>query len=204
VKLIDRLAAAFKGQLKCSLAAPELTREVLNDVIAYLSDSGVFLPAFRHRIHRRFFGSHFVVTESGPFLLLGCYPSRFVTEWMVMHEIGHVLWHFYQPCRDPVFRRYFGAPTPDADDYHEIHKRLSWRGPVLHRTNLRPRGEPSPYGAAGGGDERFCELIGLMYSSDDGFHKPPSDLSSMWRACWANGLSRMTRKRLLTSIKARR
>lgn len=196
MKAFDKIIALFKRPIERRLANPERTRKILNEIIEYLGQSGIFLPDFRHRIYRKFSGSEF--KPSGPSLMLGCYTTRYITEWFVMHEIGHVLWHFYDPCRDRTFRRYFGAPMPKYEEYLDIHRQFSWKGPVLHKTGFRPQGEPSPYGEKGGGEERFCELIGLMYSSKHGFHKPPSDLRAMWRACWEHGLSRMTRKRLLS------
>lgn len=73
------------------------TRDVLHDVIEHLDACGVFLLDFHHVIHRRIGGSYSRDTASGYFLHLGCYPTRFVTEWWVMHEVGHVLWYFYEP-----------------------------------------------------------------------------------------------------------
>ena len=175
------------------LADPGLTREVFNDVLDHLARSGVFVPDFRHRIHHRFFGSYFTHTRRGPLLHLGCYPTLFSTEWFVMHEVGHVLWYFYEPCRKRAFKRFFGSPAPD--DYDDIHAKLSWRGPLLPDL-ARPQGEPSPYGAEGGGEERFCELIGLMYARGGFDRRPPRDLRRMWSAAWDNGLARMTRAKV--------
>jgi hypothetical protein len=189
MKIPDTISKAFKRQADEWLANSELTRAVFIDVLEYLNRSGVFVPPFRHRIQRRFFGSGFTDADRGPFLLLGCYPSRFATEWFVMHEVGHVLWHFYDPCRNRVFRQFFGSPLPD--DYDDIHERLSWRGP-LQAVTMRPSGEPSSYGAEGGGEERFCELIGFMYATGGFDRRPPRDLRATWHACWDHGLARMT------------
>jgi len=168
----------------------DLTRDVLNDVIEYLDDCDVFLPDFRHAIHTRVSGSYVSDTANGPFLHLGCYPTRFIAEWFVMHEVGHVLWHFYEPCCNRTFKRYFGAPMPD--NYDDIHRKLALYGPFAATLRLRPRGEPSAYGRDGGGEERFCELIGLMYATGGFDQRPPNDLRAMWRACWNHGLARMT------------
>lgn len=175
-------------------AMRELTREVLNDVIEYLDDCEVFLPDFRHAVHRHMGGSYVTRKASGCFLHLGCYPTRFVTEWWVMHEVGHILWHFYQPCRDRAFNRNFGVEAPD--DYEEIHRKLAFYGPLAHTLRLRPHGEPSPYGARGGGEERFCELIGLMYARGGFDQEPPGDLSALWNVCWNHGVARMTHDRI--------
>ncbi|MEI6236138.1 MAG: hypothetical protein WCT04_24040 [Planctomycetota bacterium] len=188
----DNFKGAFKRQAGRWLAKPELTRDIFNEVLDYLGRCSIFVPSFRHRIAHRFFGSHFIDADAGPFLLLGCYPSRFMTEWLVMHEVGHVLWHFYQPCRSRAFRRLFGVPQPN--DYSDIHERLSWYGPFM--PCVRPPGEPSFYGAEGGGEERFCELIGRMYATGGFDNRPPKDLSAMWNACWNHGLARMTHDKI--------
>jgi len=167
-----------------------LTHNVLSEVIEYLDERDVFVPDFRHAIHKRICGSYFSDAPAGPFLHLGCYPTRFIAEWWVMHEVGHVLWHFYEPCRDRKFAKYFGAPRPD--DYDDIHRKLAFYGPIAATLGLRPRGEPSPYGRDGGGEERFCELIGLMYATGGFDQHAPKDLQRMWSACWNNGLARMT------------
>jgi hypothetical protein len=170
------------------------TRDVLTDVIEYLDDCDVFLPDFRHAIHRRIGGSYVSDNAFGCFLHLGCYPTRFIAEWWVMHEIGHVLWYFYEPCRHPTFKRYFGAEQPD--NYDDIHRKLSFYGPLATRVGLRSHGEPSSYGAQGGGEERFCELIGLMYATGGFDQRPPNDLEAMWSVCWNHGLARMTHDKI--------
>lgn len=172
----------------------DMTRDVLSDVVEYLDACDVFVPDFRHAIHRSIGGSYVSDTPSGCFLHLGCYPTRFVAEWWVMHEIGHVLWHFYQPCRNATFKRYFGAEMPD--NYDDIHRKLAFYGPIATTVRLRPRGEPSPYGAQAGGEERFCELIGLMYTTGGFDQRPPKDLNTIWRACWNHGLARMTHDKI--------
>lgn len=191
MNLPKAIAKVFKRQADRWFANPELTRDIFNEVLDYLDRCNVFVPPFRHRINQRFFGSHFIDADAGPFLLLGCYPSRFVTEWFVMHEVGHVLWHFYQPCRNRAFRQLFGSPEPD--DYFDIHMRLSWRGPF--RPRARPPGEPSFYGAEGGGEERFCELIGFLYATGGFDRRPPRDLRALWTVCW-DALTRMTSAKL--------
>ena len=171
-------------------AMRDMTRNVLNDVIAYLDACGVFLPDFRHAIHRRLVGSYVIEAPKGCFLHLGCYPTYFVAEWWVMHEVGHVLWRFYEPCRDRTFKRYFGTGIPD--NYDDMHRNLSAYGPPAAIFHLRPHGEPSLYGAQGGGEERFCELIGFMYATGGFDQCPPKDLRRMWSVCWNHGLSQMT------------
>ena len=174
-----------------------MTRSVLNEVLEYLDACGVFVPDFRHAIHLRMSGSYVTETPTGCFLHLGCYATRFIAEWFVMHEVGHVLWHFYEPSRNHIFKRYFGAGRPE--NYDDVHRWHSWRGPLRAGLGVRLRGEPSEYGALGGGEERFCELLGFMYATG-GFDKaPPKDLSAMWRACWQHGLSRMTHDKIRTA-----
>lgn len=192
---LNAIAKAFKRQATSTLANSERTRTAFTNVLDYLDRSGVFLPPLRHRITNRFFGSHFTDADRGPFLLLSCYPPNdFVTEWFVMHEVGHVLWHFYEPCRNRAFRSVFGVPEPD--NYHQIYRNLSWQGPALQLLGRRPHGEPSPYGEQGGGEERFCELIGLMYATGGFDQCPPKDLRIMWETCWHHGLARMTNDKI--------
>ena len=78
-----------------------MTRSVLNEVLEYLDACGVFVPDFRHAIHLRMSGSYVTETPTGCFLHLGCYATRFIAEWFVMHEVGHVLWHFYELIKMP-------------------------------------------------------------------------------------------------------
>jgi hypothetical protein len=41
-------------------------------------------------------------------------------------------------------------------------------------------------------EERFCELIGLMYANGNFSKDPPADLVELWDTCWSAGLVRMT------------
>lgn len=171
-----------------AFANPALTKDVLRDVLEYLASCGLSVPRFRTRVYRRLGGSYFLHGVRGPTLNLGCYGLRFWTEWFVMHEVGHVLWDFYDPCRNRMFRRWFGEPTPA--NYDSLGN-LPWRGPVLGKV-ARPIGEPSHYGAAAGGEERFCELLGYMYAHGGFDRQAPSDLRRIWSVCWIHGLSRMS------------
>jgi hypothetical protein len=51
--------------------------------------------------------------------------------------------------------------------------------------------QPSWYGTRVGGQERFCELIGLILAHRDFTQSPPQDLAKLWDTCWHHGLSRM-------------
>ena len=129
-------------------------------------------------------------------LTMGKFPTAFVRNWFAMHEIGHLLWAKHQPLRRKRFRKYFGDPTPTWGDYIEIHKRHAWKTAATLTLSWwtgphRPAGQPSHYGAHAGGEERFCELIALMYAHGDFSADPPPDLTELWDVCWSEGLSRM-------------
>ena len=94
-------------------------------------------------------------------------------------------------------RAAFGEQPPP--DYLSVHGREAWKTTLALNLNLsgrpgphRPEGEPSWYGARAGGEERFCELIGLMWAQGDFSDPPPDDLADLWDCCWTHGLARMT------------
>lgn len=170
-----------------------LGRETVKEAAAYLRSCGIRLPKFRittEAPERQRFGGSFVDGNRGKLRLnVGSYPTAFLRAWFAMHELGHVLWAAHQPLRWKRFRGEFGAPRPE--DYDGIHKQESWKTAAAGG-RLRPTGEPSYYGAMGGGEERFCELIALMYARGGFDREPPSDLADRWNLCWEAGLSRMT------------
>jgi hypothetical protein len=174
-------------------------KEAVTNAADYLQACGIRLPRFDVTTHPpekgRFGGS--LVDRSGRRIRLnmGRYPTSFLRNWFAMHELGHVLYAAHRPLRWKLFRATFGAPPPH--DYYEVHRRESWKTAVswlLVRVPgpHRPKGEPSWYGARAGGEERFCELLGLMWASGDFSNSPPSDLGELWECCWEHGLSRMT------------
>ncbi len=169
----------------------DLTRDEFSDALAYLEDCRIFLPDFPHRICATWGNSLVTSYADGRVnLRLGCYPTRGSTKWFVMHEIGHVLCHFYRPTRDRRFAATFGSPQPD--DYDKI----SWLERGL--TDIaRPDGFPSRYSQSGGGEEHFVELMALMYVDDRGFAgTPPTDLAATWSVAWNRGLKHMTKENL--------
>lgn len=166
----------------------ELTRAVLNEVCQYLEACDIYVPQFKLTIHRKPGGSS-VKHDIRDHLNLGCYPTRFMTEWWVMHEMGHILWNYYSPCDNRKFAQAFGAPQPE--DYDDIHRKYSPFSTLAETLRMRPENEPSPYGAKAGGEERFCELLGLMYASGGFDQAPPEDLEKLWNVCWHSGLADM-------------
>lgn len=171
-----------------------LGREAVQQAAAYLRSCGIRLPRFRvttEAPENRRPGGSFVDGHGGTLRLnIGRYPGSFLRHWFAMHELGHVLWAHHQPLRWKRFRNEFGAPRPK--DYDTIHKSESWKTAASFG-KLRPPREPSFYGALGGGDERWAELLALMYVARAGFDRePPSDLADLWSICWHDGLSRMT------------
>jgi hypothetical protein len=171
-----------------SLAATE-------QAVRYLKACGIRLPHFKlDQSDQRVGGS---LVQYRPLrLTIGNYPNTFVRNWFAMHEIGHLLWEKHRPLRRMAFRRHFGDPMPEEDAYNLIHKRQSWKTAATHKLSWwagphRPSGQPSHYGALAGGEERFCELIALMYAHGDFSKDPPSDLAELWDVCWSEGLPRM-------------
>lgn len=175
-------------------------RTAVREAANYLQSCGIRLPHFRLTTvlpEGRFsFGGSFVTGFGGALHLnMGRYPTRYLRNWFAMHELGHVLWELHQPLRWKRFREVFGEPTPE--DYDDVHKSESWKTPITPELFQwaglrRPEGHPSWYGARGGGEERFCEIIGFMYARGDFTKLPPDDLSDLWNTCWEHGLARMT------------
>ncbi len=171
--------------------------ESVRHAVAYLKSCGIRVPPFRASVEnsRRLGGSYVLSHGDSINLNIGRYPLAFLRNWFAMHEIGHVLWAHHRPLRWKRFRLEFGAPPPD--DYYEVYQTLSWITPASHRLGWfagpqRPSGEPSWYGANAGGEERFCELIALMYAHGDFSKNPPSDLAGLWDCCWTHALAKMT------------
>ena len=174
-------------------------RAVVTDAADYLRSCGIRLPRFRITTEfpgdKRWGGSFVDGFDGNLRLNLGCYPLLFQRHWFAMHELGHLLWHHHKPLRWKSFAEAFGKPQPRG--YDNLASKLGGitagagifsRVPGPHR----PRGEPSWYGARAGGEERFCELIGLMYANADFACEPPADLAILWDTCWNQGLARMT------------
>jgi hypothetical protein len=162
----------------------------------YVRAQGIFLPRFAlSAVTGRFMGGARTTVDKPYRLRIGTYPTSFLRRWFAMHELGHLLWAEHAPLRSRVFRRCFGEPLPR--DYDDMPGRHSWKtvvaGPLSRFPGPhRPKGEPSWYGAIAGGEERFCELIALMYANYYGFDaQPPPDLAELWNACSRYGLSRM-------------
>jgi hypothetical protein len=176
-------------------------REAVRCAASYLRSCGIRLPRFRLTTEWASLmsvgGSHVHWSGRSYHLNMGRYPTTFLRHWFAMHELGHLLWLRHDPLRRKGFRTAFGDPLPP--DYDSLHRRESWKTPLALQLYLprrpgphRPAGEPSWYGARAGGEERFCELIGLMYAHGDFSKEPPDDLADLWDCCWEHGLSRMT------------
>ena len=168
---------------------------------SYLRSRGIRVPRFRLTTEwdwKHPLGGSFVILDGRVRQLnMGRYPTEFLRRWFAMHELGHLLWAAHQPLRRKRFRSAFGEPLPP--DYDCIHGREAWKTTLALNLNLplrpghhRPEGEPSWYGARAGGEERFCELIGLMWAQGDFSDSPPADLEDLWDCCWTHGLARMT------------
>jgi len=175
-----------------------LATDAVEHAVHYLRSCGIHVPKFNLTTdwHPWKPGNSYVLTErKNVSLNMGRYRGTFLRNWFAMHELGHVLWDHHRPDRSKPFRAEFGEQRPE--DYLQIHARESWKTVMSHLASWnsglpRPPGEPSWYGAKGGGDERFCELIALMYAHGDFSKDPPPDLSGLWEVCWKYGLSRMT------------
>jgi len=166
----------------------------------YLRSCGIRLPQFevtakRDEDRKIPVGGSYVMHEGKETLLnMGRYPTTFLARWFAIHELGHVLWLGHRPLRWPGFRKLFGEPEPE--NYETIYSRESYKTVMFgtlswHCGPQRPRGEPSWYGKLAGGEERFCELLALMYANADFATPPPADLEDLWNGCWTHGLSRM-------------
>jgi hypothetical protein len=180
--------------------SPDATsKKAVRDALAYLKSCGIRIPSFKLTAQppeKGPIGGSFVTEFGGELQLnMGRYPTPFTRNWFAMHEIGHLLWAAHRPLRWKDFREAFGDPQPA--NYEEIYKSESWKTAATHLLSrhsgpYRPKGQPSWYGARAGGEERFCELIGLMYAHGNFSKCPPRDLASLWECCWEHGLSRMT------------
>ncbi len=174
-------------------------KTAVRNAVRYLKSMGIRVPDFEltavfHDYLKP--GNSFVQPLGEEIQLnMGRYPNEFMRNWFAMHELGHILWRTHRPLRWKKFREEFGEPQPD--DYEDIHSRESWKTAGSHKLSWfsgphRPKGEPSCYGASAGGEERFCELLGLLYAHGDFSKSPPEDLEELWECCWNHGLSRMT------------
>jgi hypothetical protein len=174
--------------------SPSASLAALDDAVRYLRACGIRLPKFGRKPGTAMVGGSAV--EYAPLrLTMGNYPTAFTRNWFAMHELGHLLCAEHRPLRRKRFRLLFGEPFPP--DYDAIHKRDSWKTAATHQLSWlpgrhRPKGQPSHYGRNAGGEERFCELIALMYANGDFSMAPPPDLEELWAVCWNDGLARMT------------
>jgi hypothetical protein len=177
----------------------EKSKLAVEKAAAYLLSCGIRLPPFKLTTEppeRGHYGGSFVDGHGGKLRLnIGWYPVAFARNWFAMHELGHLLWNEHHPLRWKRFRAEFGEPQPE--DYEDFAAKEAWKTMLAGRLNWRPgihrpKGEPSWYGARAGGEERFCELLGLMWAHGNFDVSPPKDLTALWDCCWKHGLSRMT------------
>lgn len=173
-----------------------IAQDSVRDALTYLNDSGIHVPPFDLISNwEAMFGGSYVLQEGTSFQLnVGRFPLTFLRNWFAMHELGHIIWAKHNPTRRKSFKKHFGEPRPK--NYEEIHRAEAWKTAVAYRLSwhpgvARPRGEPSWYGARAGGEERFCELIALMYAHGDFTKNPPPDLAELWDICWTYGLAKM-------------
>lgn len=174
-----------------------MAKDAVDRAVDYLRACRIRVPSFNLTTdwERRLGGSHVTWEGKAIQLNMGCYPTNFLRNWFAMHEMGHVLWACHHPLRSKSFRAAFGEPFPE--DYDAIWLSESWKTPASFKLSWytgphRPKGEPSCYGARAGGEERFCELIALMYAHGDFSKQPPPDLADLWDTCWTHGLAKMT------------
>ena len=173
-----------------------LAADAVERAVDYLRSCRIRVPEFEMSTDWTTWigGSHVTTQGRKASLNMGRYLGTFIRDWFAMHELGHVLWACHGPDRRKAFREEFGEPFPK--NYDQVHARESWKTPMFHDASWefglqRPEGEPSWYGARAGGEERFCELIALMYAHGDFSKEPPTDLARLWTVCWKHGLSRM-------------
>ncbi|MCW1886693.1 hypothetical protein OKA04_18285 [Luteolibacter flavescens] len=171
-------------------------RDAVRRAVSYLRQCGIRVPRFvlTTSWSRSVGGAEVAFDGRISRMNMGRYPSDFLRDWLAMHELGHVLWNEHRPLRWKRFREAFGTPAPD--NYDELYRSESWKTAATHRLSWlpgihRPHGEPSWYGARAGGEERFCELLGLLYANEDFAEEPPADLADLWEVCWDHGLCRM-------------
>jgi len=174
----------------------QLAKDAVREAVAYLRRCGIRVPRFvlTTEWNAPIGGSSVSFDGRVSRLNFGRYPNTFLRNWLAMHEIGHVLWNEHQPLRRKKFREAFGAPAPE--NYDTLHRTESWKTAATHRLSWlpgihRPHGEPSWYGATAGGEEKFAELIALLYSCEDFAESPPPDLRELWDTCWNHGLAHM-------------
>lgn len=174
-------------------------RAAVKEAADYLRHCGIRLPRFRITAQppeEGRFGGSFVDDFGGTLRLnMGRYPFPFQLRWFSMHELGHILWDLHRPLRWKRFREEFGEP--ESGDYDGQAAAEAWKTAATWKASWlpgphRPKGQPSWYGARSGGQERFCELLGLMWANGDFSTPPPPDLANLWDCCWDHGLSRMT------------
>ena len=174
----------------------EKSRDAVRRAVAYLRSCDIDVPRFglSTKWERRIGGSFVNFDGTRSRLNMGRYPTGFLRNWFAMHELGHVLWNHHRPHRWKNFREAFGGPAPA--NYDDLFRVEAWKTPAAYRLSWcsgphRPAGEPSWYGGRAGGEERFCELIALMYANGDFSKAPPGDLDGLWKICWNHGLARM-------------
>ncbi len=156
-------------------------------VAAFKREFGITLPkALRVKFHenqggiRDWGGSHFCPADNELNLYTDYPPLLGDRAAIYAHELGHAFEHNFKLTRFADWKAHFAEPAPD--DYEEINTTLTrlkmWASP-------RPYGEPSVYGQKMGGEERFCEVLRLMYQN--GFTLPGkfSDIEDLWDAAGA-------------------
>lgn len=181
--------------MPCQHRAQRKATDAVRHTVTALRACGIRVPRFTLSTEWPFLiGGSWVDTGSHPLhLSMGRYPVCFMRQWFAMHELGHVLLACHRPLRRKAFRAAFGQAT--ALDYHEIHRRETWKTASTLRLSWwpgphRPAGQPSHYGMTAGG-ERFCELIAQMHAHGGFARQPPRDLDDLWRICWSDGPARM-------------
>lgn len=174
----------------------QLAKDAVRRAVKYLRACKIKVPRFALTTNWNtpIGGSMVIFDGTRSHLNMGRYPTAFLRDWLAMHELGHVLWNHHQPLRRKKFRVAFGAPAPA--NYHQLHLRHSWKTAATHRLSWlpgihRPAGEPSWYGAKAGGQERFCEVLGLLWAQSNFAADPPPDLAELWDTCWHQGLAHM-------------
>ena len=182
------------------MTSSQQARSAVREAASYLRYCGIRLPRFRTTSElpqgRVKWGNSYVDGFGGILRLnMGRYPTTFLRRWFAMHELGHVLWDLHRPLRWKHFCQEFGEPESDGYDGQAAEE--AWKTAVTWRFSWIPgphrlQGQPSWYGARAGGQERFCELLGLMWAHGDFSKAPPDDLAALWDTCWDHGLARMT------------
>jgi len=135
VDMIRRILKEKFDDIVERITDTDTTQEALNDALGYLKDCGIFVPDFRHRIYNSLGGSCVEIIENGIYVRLGCYLTRSLTDWFVMHELAHVLVAYHEPCNNPKFSAEFGEPQPD--DYDGQQWKSAFR-PCFVQTGSHP------------------------------------------------------------------